>query len=308
MKVDVLIFLRYEGDDATPALQSVLNNADYVKRVILVCDSYDAGTELFEGYAEIEHSLKQSSISISIVPTFDYEDCKVLKSSLLLEIPFDCVVKTSAFQKFEETLEDLKSTRQYNRTHLALSTSWIETSFSVWHGFLLISYYFDYLWRLWSRGKKFFPYDLRLTTVCGTHNRTYVARESRWFSKLWNRTHVPCIAGINSAYRRDQKVFRELRARKIGFWLVGFFFFYIMAAYPWWNPLFDGTRTNMGRYSMLLYREFNHPLTYAVYAINVLFMAAFSFHSCRVPYQWTHIFLHPLYLTLWPLFWLLSKF
>lgn len=308
MKVDALIFLRYEGDDASPALQSVLNNAEYVKRVIIVCDYYDAGTELFKGFTEIEHSLKQSAVPIQIVPSFDYDDCAVLKSSLVMEIPFDCVVKTSAFQKFQQTLDELRATRQYNRTHVAQSTSWIETSFSPWHGFLLVSYYFDYLWRLYSRGKKFFQHDIKLTTVCSTHNRVYVARESRWLSKLWNRTHVPCIPGINSAHRTDQKVFRDFRARTIGFWVIGFFFFYVFAAYPWWNPIFDRTRQNMGRYSMALYREFNHPLTYAVYAINVLFMAAFSFYSCKVPYQWTHIFLHPLYLTLWPLLWFLARF
>jgi len=320
-RMDVVVRLSGHAENASNALQSVLNNHASYSHVHLVCSFYEADKEPFEGYEALRAELGNRGIKVTVCDAFDEDNCTDVKSYSVVGLHPYCVLRSGGVGKITSTIGELEKQKNTQVMHCGVSTTMVipEGAFGkdLWdalcgYGFLLITFYLDMWWRVWSRGKHYMMTDVRVDMVCSTYKRKFIPRVSR-FARIWDNEQAPCNYGGDAAILRPEPKMRGFALARYlvnthnkqvfgGLWMFVFFaFFYYWLAYPWWNLLaIPGA-------SSFLARPVLAPLNIIIYLLTTGTLYMSSSYYLILPHQGLLCALFPIYMTLYPLFWLYAR-
>lgn len=316
--MDVVVRLTSHGEDATNALQSVINNHKHFAKVHVICSFYEKHKEPFKGFDAFVDALKGLHIEVKVVGEFQCDDTK---GDCLIGVHPYCVLRSGGVTKLHKVITELEKQKNTQVMHFGITTTMIAPTTGdfmrdfldaiLGYGFLLITFYLDMWWRIWSRGKFYLSTDVCASFINSTYHRKYIPALSR-MSRLWDNEQAFSAYGEDSAVLKPEPKMRGFRlARYIvnthnkqgtGLWLFVFFlFFYYWLAYPWWNHL-----TIPGA-SIVLVRPVLGPLNLILYIFTVAILYMGSSYYLIVPHQGLLCLMLPFYITLYPLFWAYAR-
>ena len=309
--MDGIIRLTNHGENPSKAIQSVINNSDIFKTLHIVCPFYDKNAIPFEGYDDYVHQLTLGKVAINMCTSLDTNNCSKFDGSVAVEIPAFAIIRTGGFNKLGEIVQELDRTNNTTATHFGICPMLVvpEESFTqdfidaiFGYGLYLITFYIDFIWRIYSRGKLYLHTDIRAARICSMGERKFIPRIG-YITKFRDNVQLP-ISGVDSTLFIPHKSIRGIKfarwnlslhnKQRIGLWLVTFGLLYYWVAFPWWNYI------DMFSY---VSKSILNPLTLTLYVLNTLFLYTASTYYMSMPHQFTLCVLHPIYAAVYPLFW-----
>lgn len=310
------------GEDARHAFHSVAANASEFKQLYMVCPSFEEGREPFQGYEECAALLKECGVPLRVVGELDTRSLPKDVKGRLLEIHPYAVHRKGAFPLLDKRTElvlrpGYEHVRHYGLTSILDVAEDEEKTLthSMWdaltgYGFILVMHWIDMFWRVYSRGKYYTERDMQAHMVVNTYQRTYVPSLS-WPDRIWNRSTLPAHSGRSTTICRTPPTMSGwgLARYLVGihkkqtwglWWLVFIFVGYYWFGLPWWNALSTSA-------TAVFVRPMFGPLNVVLYLLNTAVLVFGTHHSLRVPQLLVLSILFPVYVTLYPLFWLYAR-
>ncbi len=186
------------AEDCSQAVRSLVPLKHYLKNLIIVHRAYvDDEKSMYPGWIEDKAAL--DPVQVTFVARLDEV---YVEGQTVVEINPYCSVRQGAL---DTILATVKSASPY-QTHLGLSTSLVLDGFSLFYGFLIVSYVVDWFWqRVWNRDKMYQALDVRARRVVEVGGKKYIP-ESSWLWYIRNTGCIPRIYGGESVVTKPTNV------------------------------------------------------------------------------------------------------
>ena len=195
MSLTAVVTLTGFREDCSRAIRSLIPLKHYFKDLVIVHRGYvDDERSMYSGWVEDRESL--SPVTIKIVAQLDAVH---VDGQATVEINPFCDIRQGAM---DELVATLKGANQY-QTRMGMTTSLVLDNFSVFYGFIMVSYVIDWFWqRVWCRGKLYQNLDVQSRRVVQVGPDRYLPSTSVWHSFIWNNVTIPRMYGGNAAITR----------------------------------------------------------------------------------------------------------
>lgn len=293
MSLTAVVTLTGFREDCSRAIKSLIALKHYFKDLVIVHRGYvDDERSMYAGWIEDRESL--CPVAIKVVAQLDAVH---VDGQATVEINPFCDIRQGAMDELAATL---KAATQYE-THLGMTTSLVLEPFSIFYGFIMVSYVIDWFWqRVWCRGKLYQSLDIRSRRIVQIGSDRYLPPTSwTWFIR--NSACIPRMYGGNAAITRS--------SFENGFQTV-LWYFYNHAHYTWswWLMPFSIVWATlcMAAYGLLL-GNFGSIWIVSVWSWEIVL--AYLICESYIKSNWSYIFypLFPIYWILFPVVVMYSK-
>lgn len=284
MSLTAVIELTGFAEDCSEAIRSLVSLKHYLKNIVIIHPAYvNDEKSMHVGWACDRVALEP--VPVTFVTRLDEV---FVQGATVVEINPYCSVRQGAL---DTIVSASKSATPY-QTHLGVSTSLVLDRFSLFYGFLIISYVVDWFWqRVWNRDKMYQFLDIRARRVVEVGGSKYLP-ESSWIWYIRNTGCIPRFYGGESAVTKPV----NLHGWKLVVW---YFYNHRHYRWSWWIIPFSLIWAIV---SMAAYGLFLGNIT-SIYILTVwMWEITASYLICENYIKMDYsLLLYPLF----PVFWLL---
>lgn len=318
LKGSAVIEISPQGESCRDAVKSIQSNAKFFRDVHFVYFPGNEDTVYYDGFEEDLKKFENLNLTVYRHSTLNIQKLETL---LRVDIAPDLDVTEGAFYVLFDRFAANPSVNEAgvsSQLYLEGAEKPAPTDIlqaMAFYGFILVLLVFDTLrsvMRLFRYNRTVDLKGVRLSRVYPAQTR---APADRWYMWWFFTGVAPTKPGRSSCIQTPTDsgialLMRTIRSHRyltwVGLWWVGFWIYYGMFAWPWWNVILD-PHSMLGSWlvrdmSVLSWQLFYLFHTFVVGCITWAYVDEYPYRLCNL-----HIILYTFYLTAFPLIWLVCK-
>ena len=256
----VVIKITKFNESPRRAIQSILNNLNYVDQVRIVNPYFTNEKDMYKGWEE-----DKKKLNVIIEPELKEKEL----GDIVVEIPPNCDLKSGAFNTIEKRLRHSND----NQNTLALIPQLNLKGFGIMQGYFIVLYLIDWFWnRLYENNKLIQYTDIQARYMMRKGSKKFLPKP-KFSQRFWNVETIPKIP-VDTAVLEDQNIMQTLynhQNMRFGLWiltyfLVWFFLTTLFVALPgqFYSIVFWGVGSLLSYLTTQFYIKTNYKLFYVL--------------------------------------------